>query len=504
MRSGLKYMRERRNDLQGLRALAVAGVVAYHFGISLVPGGFVGVDVFFVMSGYFITRMLLSEVERTGTIDLPRFWANRIKRLLPNGLLVIGATATMAVVLLPTYRSQETLADATAAALFLANYHFAFAAVDYFHVGAPPSPLLHFWSLAVEEQFYLVTPVILTLVLVARNLTTSRRLFAITLTTIAIASFVASIVQIQSDQPAAFYLTPNRAWQLAIGGLVGLLRAPGRVRQSTAGGIGAWVGIALIVAAYTVLSDATIYPGYWALMPTIGTALLLANLESKGARPLMRFFAWSPFVKLGNASYSVYLWHWPIIVILAAVAPGGGPIVVLIGLALTALLSYLAYRFVERPLHQFPLPAIGIGRTFAMGAASLLLITIGSLGAAALPGRTQQAVAEQIVLASNDLGANYSNGAIANTSKPTSPRVWKVPQGVRGSFCSATVMLHNGSAQSRRLQRLAVGHSSLGPKPHAPPSTLRCGTAPNRPLTMSVIDGGRTGLPRYWRALRSS
>lgn len=202
----------RRPDLQGLRAVAVLVVVAFHFGIPGVPGGFIGVDIFFVLSGFFITRLLVRELDRTGRIDLTRFWANRIRRLLPNGLLAILATLLASVLLLPSYRLPSISGDAVAASAFFANFHFAAQAIDYFRLDDPPSPLLHYWSLAVEEQFYLVLPLLLTaLVLFVR---THRRAGATALLAlIAVASFVASLVVIGHSQPEAFLHPYYRAWQ---------------------------------------------------------------------------------------------------------------------------------------------------------------------------------------------------------------------------------------------------------------------------------------------------
>lgn len=152
----------RRGDLQGLRAVAVLAVIAYHFSIPGAPGGFVGVDIFFVLSGFFIIRLLMRDIEEHGGIRLARFWANRAKRLLPNGLLTILAVLIAAVFLLPSYRLPGISEDALSAAAFFANFHFADRMIDYFHLDDPPSPLLHFWSLAVEEQFYLVLPLLIT------------------------------------------------------------------------------------------------------------------------------------------------------------------------------------------------------------------------------------------------------------------------------------------------------------------------------------------------------
>jgi len=214
-------MTRRRGDLQGIRAIAVAMVVFYHLELGWVPGGFVGVDVFFVLSGFLITRLLYSEAVRTGTIDLANFWLRRAKRLLPNAVLTLLFVIAAAWLLFAPYRWDAVSRDVISAAIFLSNFRFSSNATDYFHFDDPPSPVLHFWSLSIEEQFYFALPIALFLLLpVIRS--RPRITVSILLATICLASFTASIVIGHHSQPTAFFGTHTRVWQLAAGGLLGI------------------------------------------------------------------------------------------------------------------------------------------------------------------------------------------------------------------------------------------------------------------------------------------
>lgn len=215
------YATPARADLQGLRAIAVIAVVLFHAHLSGFSGGYVGVDVFFVLSGFLITRKLFREVDQTGRLDYLGFVADRAKRLLPNAATVILVTLCAGVVLLPAYRYAPLAEDARAAALFFANFHFASEAVDYLRLGAPPSPFMHFWSLSIEEQFYLASPAILAAMAAVAG-ARSLRTFSLILLVAGIGSFLLSLWVLQNSQPAAFFQTQNRIWQLAAGGLLGV------------------------------------------------------------------------------------------------------------------------------------------------------------------------------------------------------------------------------------------------------------------------------------------
>lgn len=402
--------RQRRDDLQGLRAVAVLAVIAYHFGIPGVPGGFVGVDIFFVLSGFFITRLLIRDIEQNGRIRLGNFWANRVKRLLPNGLIVILSVLVASTLLLPSYRLPGISGDALSAAAFFANFHFAAQTVDYFHLDDPPSPLLHFWSLAVEEQFYVALPLLMTAGVVLSRIRARAATLAL-LGIIAATSLTVSLIVIEQNQPVAFFHTQYRAWQLALGGMLAMVfdqreSVPQAVRSGAA-----LIGALAITASIALLNDHVSYPGLWALAPTFGTAALIFGLDAgRYSVGLTRAMTVRPMVRIGDMSYSLYLWHWPVAVFMTAMWPGAGGLAIMSGLVVTALLGSAAYELVERPIHRMPLPALGLPRVLAAGAGSVVLTVGLAVGASALTGRSDAEVTALIAGAANDRGPNYENG----------------------------------------------------------------------------------------------
>lgn len=399
----------RRADLQGVRALAVLAVVAYHFHVPGVSGGFVGVDVFFVLSGFFITRLLLREIEEHGRIRLTLFWANRAKRLLPNGLLCILAVLLASFLLLPSYRLPGLSQDALSAAAFFANFHFAAQAVDYFHLDVPESPLLHFWSLAVEEQFYAVLPLLILLVtwIVRRN---PRAGVLGLLLLIAVASFAGAMIMVGLDQPKAFFHPQFRAWQLAIGGSVGLVFAQRERLAPNLRASGALIGAVVIGAAIFLLDDDMSYPGVWALLPTFGTAALVFGIDAHPALWLCRAFSLKPVTYIGDISYSLYLWHWPVAAFLAALWPAEGFVSMGVGLILSIALAWLAYSFVELPLHRRKLTAAGTGYALVCAVGCVAITAGTAFGLNAIPGRSDPEITARIAEATADLGEDYRNG----------------------------------------------------------------------------------------------
>lgn len=401
----------RRADFQGLRALAVCIVIAYHFGVPGFSGGFVGVDVFFVLSGFFITRLLMRDMATHGRVRLTAFWLARAKRLLPNSALVLLATLAATALVLPPYRFPAIATDIGAAAIFLANWHFASAAINYFNIGTPPSPVLHFWSLAVEEQFYLALPIVLTL---TARFGTWRFAIPLVLATLALASFLASIWIIADNHPAAFFLPQYRAWELLIGGLVGLSYDHRHRIPATLRALAAWAGLALILWTTTALTDATIYPGLWALAPTLATAALLLGLRSGNATtPLGRVLASPPAVLIGDMSYSLYLWHWPVAIVIAARWPDQ-PSITTLGLLITAILAALAYYGVERPIHRLAPTRFKPQAVFATAIASICLVLLATLTLANLPSPRDPAITAAIATAQADVGAISTNGCFLN------------------------------------------------------------------------------------------
>jgi peptidoglycan/LPS O-acetylase OafA/YrhL len=292
-----------RRELQGLRAVAVLLVVLDHAGVPFLRGGYVGVDVFFVLSGYLITGLLLRQARRGGRIRLSEFYVRRARRILPAAVLTLVVTDLVAHQLLNLVRARQAVSDSVWAAFFMANVHFAQEGSDYFSQLQPPSPVQHYWTLAVEEQFYLVWPVVLAGVLTVPCL--RRRLLWIVLAAAA-ASLAWSIHSTATDATYAYYSTATRAWELAVGAALAI--AAPRLR-----GAAAWLGLACICTAAVAFSSSTPFPGYAALLPTVGAALVIAASNGSASRLLSR----APLRYVGDRSYAFYLWHWPVLVIAA-------------------------------------------------------------------------------------------------------------------------------------------------------------------------------------------
>ena len=338
-------------DIQGLRAVAVLLVVADHAGVGWLTGGFVGVDVFFVVSGYLITFLLLREADTRGGVRIGEFYARRARRILPAATVVLLATLAYAAQGLSVSQVQRFKDDATWSALFAANVHFAELGTDYFAQGRDPSPFRHYWSLAVEEQFYLVWPALLALVLVACRRSGSRgRSVLGALLLVIIALSLAWSVWITSAAPGtAYYSSPARAWELAVGALLA-------TQAHRAGSLGrtsrAWLasaGLGAVVVSAVVFDAGSQLPGWRALLPVLGTAALVAAGVG-GSSPVTRLLGVRPLTWIGDLSYSLYLWHWPILVLGPAhpalpEGPAGTAVLVLLALAA----SVVTFHLVEKP-----------------------------------------------------------------------------------------------------------------------------------------------------------
>jgi len=280
-----------RGDIQGLRALAVLLVVLGHASVDGLEGGFVGVDVFFVVSGFLITGILLAQARDSGSISVVAFYARRTRRILPAAALTLLATEAAAFLLLNFVRAKDAVSDVLFAAAFAANFRFAEQGSDYFAQDEPPSPVLHFWSLGVEEQFYLAWPALLSLVLFGRVFSHRRRPLGrrqerrllVAMVLLGLASLAWSIHLTDAMPPKAYFSPFTRAWELALGAALAaaaatLTRIPAPLRL----GLG-WLGLAAVVAAAVAFDDATPFPGAWALVPTVGTALMItAGIREEG------------------------------------------------------------------------------------------------------------------------------------------------------------------------------------------------------------------------------
>ncbi|WP_406413538.1 acyltransferase [Streptomyces halstedii] len=370
-----------RLDVQGLRAVAVGLVVLSHAGVSQIGGGYVGVDVFFVISGFLITSLLLRELTATGRVSVRSFYARRALRLLPASSLVIAVTLGGAWLFLSKARIAEYAGDALAGTLYVVNFRLAAAGTDYLAQDGPPSPFQHFWSLAVEEQFYLVWPLLLLLTWrVARG---RRRPVAVPLGVLCLASFAASVLLTDYSAPWAYFGSLTRVWELGAGALLAL--ATGRLERlpaALAASLG-WLGLACVMLAAVRYDDGTPYPGHHALLPVVGTALVLAGGCAPAPHGVGRLLGRRPLVWLGGLSYGWYLWHWPLLVVVPAAlgsADGTPGVPYALGLSAAALgLAWLTLRLVEDPVrfHRAfrgrPRRALALGAVLTAGASALSL-----------------------------------------------------------------------------------------------------------------------------------
>lgn len=334
-------------EIQGLRALAASLVLLFH--ARYIPGGFVGVDIFYVISGFLITGLLVKELKGTGTISLRAFYLRRSKRLLPASFLVLFVTAIFAWLVLPPISRGSIGRDLIASTLYICNYLFAFWQNDYQNLNATPSPFIHYWSLAVEEQFYIFWPL---LILAIAKMRTKRK-FLLSFTLVATISFALGVWLTQVAPIWAFYSLPTRAWELALGALIAIV--PNTLTSKFARGkfterAFSLIGFSLLAYSIFAFDEQTAFPGFWAAIPVIGTALLLFSIGSWPALftnlATNRISLW-----LGKISYPLYLWHWPILVL--PIALFGRELTDLeriAALLITVLLADLTHRFVESPI----------------------------------------------------------------------------------------------------------------------------------------------------------
>jgi peptidoglycan/LPS O-acetylase OafA/YrhL len=375
-----------RPDIEGLRGVAVSLVVLFHAGLlskasTQLTGGFIGVDLFFVVSGFLITGLLIRERERTGRIGFSRFYARRVRRILPAAAVTLLITIPLANGLVTLVNRSSVMQDAASAALSVANIRFAMT-TDYFNP-VSYSPFLHFWSLGVEEQFYFIWPALLALV----AWKWPRPGAAVALTVVVVVSFIASLTLTYSSTSTAFYMLPTRAWQLGAGGLLAIgsgsfdllpkvIRSA--IKQTLA--FAGWAALAaLITAAFVIDSVATPYPGTAALIPTVAGVLLIASgTERSGPGILLRL---PPIRFLGKISYSLYLWHWPVLVLggLFLTTPlqpwlSSGQALALAGLSIPV--AFLSWALVEEPFRRGVIPLPRPSRVVMAGVAVMLAVAL--------------------------------------------------------------------------------------------------------------------------------
>jgi peptidoglycan/LPS O-acetylase OafA/YrhL len=373
-------------------------VVLYHAHAGLAPGGYVGVDVFFVISGFLITGQLVRELRTTGRISFLGFYARRARRILPAATLTVAVTAVVSALLLNPLAARRALHDALSAIYFGANFHFAAQGADYFNAGLSPSPFQHFWSLSVEEQFYVIWPLLLVVSsliwLRARRRSTREQAqrpvigtVIVVLIVIAAISLAASIGETASSPSWAYFSIVTRAWELAVGAMVALaLPLAARLDRRLAIPL-SWAGLTCIVLAAALFSDTTPYPGDAALLPVLGTAAAICGgsvLASRrfGAEALLRT---PPFQRVGAWSYSWYLWHWPALVLAPAVLGHSLSEIQALAVAGVSLaIAVMSYVLLERPIRRIQIvvrrPALGlsVGAVLAAGAIAIVVLS-GSL-----------------------------------------------------------------------------------------------------------------------------
>ena len=355
-------------QIQGLRALAALLVTLFH--ANWVSGGFIGVDIFYVISGFLITGLLMREIERTGTINFREFYARRFRRLLPTSFFVLLVTALFSWILIPSTMRSSLGRDIIAASLYVSNYLFAWWQADYQNLDATPSPVIHYWSLAVEEQFYLIWPLLILFFFLAATKLKKKNALTLLVSTVTVLSFLFSIYQTETSPIWAFYSLPTRAWELGLGALLVLLPP---VKTKKLVGL---VGFIFIILSAFTYDEATAFPGLKALLPVIGTVMLISTINS-----------WPPFLNdiansrlfqwLGEISYPLYLWHWPLLVLPSTYS--ARPLFVyerFLAIIATILLADLTHRFIEDPFRKKKsLPTLVFKRS---GIITLVSVLVGT------------------------------------------------------------------------------------------------------------------------------
>jgi peptidoglycan/LPS O-acetylase OafA/YrhL len=506
-----------RPDIEGLRAVAIAAVLLCHAGIPFAAGGYVGVDVFFVISGFLITRLLLSEVDRTGSVSLYRFYARRAKRLLPLSALVLATVAALSLLLFSPVRAVEVSGDIVSSAIYTANWHFASQSVDYFAQGGEPSPVQHLWSLAIEEQFYLVWPGLLLAAtwLWRRRGAEVRPVLWATVAGVIGVSLLLGIGLTESDPKVAYFSSFGRAWELGLGAALALLGAT-RLPSWLAAALG-WAGLGAIVYSLLAFDAGTPFPGLAALAPTLGTAALIlagSSLYAESRAAPGRLLSLAPVRYVGRISYSWYLWHWPAIVFAIVL---WGPLTIPAGIAVTAaslVPSVLTHHWVEEPFRRSrsllrpPRRALAVGAACMASAvvAGVLLTslqpTLGTAplaevrGAAALPDQPRpqeraEAVRPNPLQAREDRSRMYSDGCLVGTAGTESNScVYGDPGGKR------TMVLFGDSHAMQyfpAMEKLADAHG------WRLVALAKAECTPGETRVLSVTTGGEYTECKTWR-----
>jgi peptidoglycan/LPS O-acetylase OafA/YrhL len=419
-----------RPDIEGLRAVAILLVVAYHVGIRWTPGGFVGVDVFFVISGFLITSHLVREVALTGRLSISRFYARRIMRLIPAAALTLAATLVAAWWWLPVTRLSPLVRDAVAADFYVLNYRLAELGTDYRTATSAPSAVQHFWSLGVEEQFYLVIPLLLILTMVAAR---RRGPFTVALAAITAASLWWSVTTTGSSPVWAYFAMPSRAWELGIGALLALSVVQWSSLPAPFALLLRWGGLAAIGFGAYQYDAGTVFPGRAALVPVLGAAAVIAG---GCVNPDSLVLGSNPLTWIGGRSYAWYLWHWPVLVIAPFALSRDLGLTGHLVAALVALgLAAVSYHVVEHPLRDAPSFRESPGRAVKLGVGLMAGVALLALVMPWLPSRTPLGV-DSVAEVSLGGGGSTATQALARELKAAA-RNHDLPKNLQPSLTDA-------------------------------------------------------------------
>jgi peptidoglycan/LPS O-acetylase OafA/YrhL len=424
----------KRLDIQGLRAIAVTAVVLAHVEVFGFVGGFVGVDVFFVISGFLITGHLVRGLLAEGRVGFLEFYANRIRRLLPAATAVLLVTAVATRLVLPSTRWMDINWEILGSALYVENWVLAANSVDYMTQDSLPSPVQHFWSLAVEEQFYLLWPVAIAVAAAAFVMVyrwragqhVGRRRFFLRrpralrwtlvggLALIALPSFAWSVHDTASHPAPAYFVTTARLWELAIGGFVAILAVEIRRMPSQLAACLTWAGLAGIVCSVIVIDSDTPFPGSAAALPTLATAAVIAGGSAAGRLGAGRLLSIRPAQFLGDISYSVYPWHWPLVIIVRARFGSMTTTLALLVIAAAITIGYASYRWIETPLRD---PRTGPLRSTQAYGGAVAMVALSAVVALLVVGTPASEREEQDLVARGQAAAalESSTGADAVT-----------------------------------------------------------------------------------------
>ena len=476
-------MQGKRLDIQGLRAIAVALVVVFHLWPKHLSGGYVGVDVFFVISGFLITTHLLSEVQRTGTVRLTKFWARRIRRLLPAAFTVLAASLVAAFVFVPDSLLQQTLREIGASVLYVQNWVLAGSSVDYLGADNKPTLAQHFWSLSVEEQFYLVWPIIILVAVwvaskIRRTDEMNRKAIAVALTAVFVLSLAYSLYETARSQPSAYFNTLTRAWEFAGGGLLAFLpawalnvdrpRLDGALRQ-----LAGWGGLALILFAALKFSADSQFPGYIALVPVVG-AMLLLSAGSRDTRWTPGWLAkFRPIQLVGDTSYAIYLWHWPLVILFPFVQGHELTFVGKVCLILITIVLAVATKYViEDPIRKARKLTTKQWPAYAFMAAGIVVLTSIVAASSIHLAATYQSRTDTL----DKVGVCLGAGAMVKENSCDDP--FALTETVDPGYAASDLYWNEGSA-------LAGG--GCKPKASAVLATCELGAVDDPDLTIAVI-----------------